>query len=253
MSILPQLIAIYRNGGFEPLTGYNPYHFENYMDAPFTKFVKDNTVMGCAGLALQEVMFVEHFSSYLSPKNILVIGNAHGWSTIALSLTFPEAKVVAIDPGKEGNDVTNQLAQFNHLDVTAIEGFSPQDVGPICTEHFDGPVDLVLIDAIHTNEAVLVDFAACKPHAHEGTVYVFHDVINWRMVDAIHKIKAEHGMEGHILTRTPSGMAVLWQEATPEFKEYIGAFCEPPEFFRQVRKFILEVSTQSSTQTLEKL
>ena len=253
MSILPRLIALYRATGHEPLTGYNPYHFENYMDAPFTKFVKDNSITGCAGLALQEVMFLEHFANYLSPKNILAIGNAHGWSTIALSLIFPDAKVVAIDPVTVGNTLTNQIAANAKLNVAAVDGYSPQDVSRIGAEHFEGAVDLVLIDAIHTNEAVLVDFAACKPLGHKDTVYVFHDVINWRLVDAIHKIKAEHGLTGHILTRTPSGMAVLWNDVPPAFEEYISAFCEPPHFFRQVRKFIIEYSSMSPTQTLEKL
>jgi len=253
MSILPRLIALFRATGHEPVTGYNSFHFDGYMDAPFTKFVKDKTVMGCAGLALQEIMFLEHFSTYLSPKNILVIGNAHGWSTIALSLIFPSATVVAIDPGKIGNDVTNGIARSAELNVKALEGYSPQDVDGISTANFEGPVDLVLVDAIHTNAAVLADFDACKPVGHPGTVYVFHDVLNHRLIDAINKIKADNALEGQILTRTASGMAVLWQTAPADFRDYVGAFSEPPSFFRSVRRLMLENYAPNPSHLFDKL
>jgi hypothetical protein len=97
-TIIPKLFNIYRAAGYEPITGYSPFHFFNLRDVPFTVFLKHNTISGCPGLALQEIMFVEQFRDFIAPQRVLIIGNAYGWSTIALALTFPSAKIVAIDP-----------------------------------------------------------------------------------------------------------------------------------------------------------
>lgn len=248
MSILPKLISAYRSAGYDTLTGYNPYHFGGWMDAPFTRLVWKGDLQGCPGLALQEVMMLEGFSDYLKPRNILVVGNAQGWSTLALSLIFPEANVVGIDPVPEGNALTNLIAEHERLRVKAVDGYSPQDVAGICAANLSGPLDLVLIDAVHSNEAVLTDFAACLPLAHENTVWVFHDVINWGLVEAITQIRAEHGLAGNILTRTPSGMAVLWKNAPADFQEYISAFCEDFNLYYGYRDLVLRSISEGGDQ-----
>src|SRR5262245_53996069 len=108
-TILPKLIAMYRASGLEPMTGYSSHFFGGYAYASCTTFVRDNAVRGCNGLALQEIMFVEGLRDYLEPKRILVIGNSYGWSTLALALMFPQARVVGIDPVEEGNAITNEI------------------------------------------------------------------------------------------------------------------------------------------------
>ena len=237
MSIVPQLLSIYRAAGYEPLTGYNSYHFGNYMDAPFTRFVKDGRIYGQgAGLALQEVMFVECFRDFLNVKNIFVVGNSYGWSTLALSLIFPEARVVSIDPNQEGNALTNQIARSNGMNVLAAEGWSPQDVGTIVAQNLSGPIDLVLIDALHENDSLIKDFGACSAVADGKTVYLFHDVLNWGMVDGFLQICGMSGLNGRILTRTASGMAVAWKTISPEFQAYIDAFSDNMTLYRQYRQ-----------------
>lgn len=253
MSILPKLIAMYRAEGFEPLTGYNPYHFGGWMDAPFTKFIKGNTLYGFAGLALQEVMMLEGLRDILQPKNILVIGNAHGWSTLALSLIFPNAKVVAVDPGEDGNGVTNEIAKKAGLTVRVVAGKSPQDVPRACAEHLDGKADLVLIDAVHTNEAMVVDYFACAPHANENAIWFFHDVINWKMTGAFQAIREKAGLKGRILTRTPSGMAVAWKTAPAEFEEYISVFGDNADVFRLYRKTMMDREVDVMTEALMRI
>lgn len=237
MTIIPRLLSIYRAAGFEPVTGYNSYHFGNYMDAPFTRFVKDSRIYGQgAGLALQEVMFVENFRDFLDARSVLVVGNSYGWSTLALSLIFPQARVVAIDPNQEGNAITNQIAAANGMNVLAAEGWSPQDVGGIVAANLPGPIDLVLVDALHENDAVIKDFQACRAVAGDKTVYLFHDVMNWGMVDAFAQICGDGGLTGRILTRTASGMAVAWKTISPALQEYVEAFCDNMALYRQYRQ-----------------
>ena len=238
--MLPKLMSLYRKAGYEPLTGYNSYFFQNYLTAPFTKLFKGGTATGDWGLALQEVMFLEHFNHYLKPKTVLVVGNAQGWSTIALSLIFPEARVVGIDPAPEGNALTNEIAKANGLKVTAVNGASPGDVKAIVDQHLGAPLDFVLIDAMHLHDNVIADFAATQALASETTVTAFHDILIWSLVDAFNTLCGQWKMQGRVLTRTPSGMAVAWKSAPAEFVDYLGAFCEDPNMYRSYRRVVLD-------------
>jgi predicted O-methyltransferase YrrM len=253
VTILPELIDIYSRAGYRPLTGYNPYHFAGWMDAPFTTFLKDNAAHGSPGMALQEVMVLEGFADYLTPANILIIGNSYGCSTIALSLIFPHAKVLALDPSEEGNELTRRLVKNNGLKVVVASGKSPDDVARLRKEHLSGPADLVLIDAIRTNEAMLTDFRACRPEAKDDTIWVFHDVLNWNMVEAFNTIRQEASLKGSVMTRTPSGVAVAWKTAPKEFERYVAVFCDPPDFFRLYRQMIIEKIQDRMTATVKKL
>ena len=245
MSVLPKLMQIFRDHGYQPLTGYNSYFFQNHRYAPFTRLLSgDGQLLGHAGLALQEVMFIEGFRDYLAPKSVFAIGNAYGWSSIALSLIFPAARVAALDPLSEGIELTNSLASENGLSLTAIVGSSPNDVAGTIERHLSGRIDLALIDAMHTNEAVLADFEAVQAAAHNETVFIFHDVMTWKLEDAMFAIR-DKGYTLRILTRTPSGMAVVYRTAGAELDAYISAFSDDPEFFRNYRKFVVETYVDS--------
>lgn len=239
-TILPKLFSIYRIAGLEPITGHSPFHFFNWRDAPFTRFLKGKELQGMFGISLQEVMFLEHFRDFISPCRILIIGNAHGWSTIALALIFPEARIVAIDPDSTGVEFTNQLIAANGLAAKAVVSRSPADVTRVVNEHLDGLVDLSLIDAIHENEAIKADFAAVKNVANDDACYLFHDVINWNMIGGFKELLATHQLQGMVFTRTTSGMALAHRNLSPEFSEYLNCFTDPPGLFRTLRFFAVE-------------
>jgi Methyltransferase domain len=238
-TILPRLFDIFRAAGYEPLTGYSPFHFQNWRDAPFTRFVKDGKLSGIPGIALQEVMFLEHFREFISPRRILVIGNASGWSTVAMALIFPDAMTVAMDIDEAGVNRTNQLIAANRLSAKAVTARSPDDVAVVVNEHLSGSVDFSLIDAVHNNEAVIADFAAVTAVAANEALYLLHDVINWHMIDGFNHALTEHRLSGKVFTRTPSGMALAYSKISPEFDSYLGCFTEPPEMFRQLRQLCL--------------
>lgn len=236
MSILPKLFSAFKSAGHTPLTGYNPCHFANWRDAPFTQFVFNGGLVGVAGLALQEVMFLEGLSGLIDPRSILVIGNAHGWSTIALALIFPRARVVAIDPGEKGNALTNQIAKSHGLNAVAATGRSPEDVPRLFGDGFGPELDFCLIDAMHDDEHLKADFSAIYPFLAKGGVVAMHDVINWNMIAGYRSIIEQPGISGALLTRTPSGMGLAWRDRIPEtLSEYIGVFTEPAELYRSYR------------------
>jgi hypothetical protein len=228
-TILPKLFAIFREAGHEPLTGYSTFHFPT-RDAPFTVFLKDGKPVGCPGLALQEVMFIEHFRHYIQPNRIFIVGNALGWSTVALALTFPNALTVAIDPDRAAVEWTNDLLARNKLSAVAVQGRSPDEVGAVVQRHLEGPIDLSLIDAIHTNDAIIADFAVVHALSAKNAIHLFHDVINWRMLPGFNRILADHDLRGRIFLRTPSGMALAYAGITPEFASYLDCFTGPDVF-----------------------
>ena len=238
MSILPRLTAIYRNAGLHPLTGHSSKHMYDWTDAPFTRFFDGNGIVGCAGLSLFEIMFMEPLRDFIDPKSILVIGNAHGWSTLALALIFPNARIVGIDPDEGGVELTNRLAKANGLSIEVITAFSPDGVKPACAAHLPGPVDLTLIDALHTNDAIKVDFAAAAEVSSADAFYLFHDVINWRMTAGLKDIQQSSGLDARILTRTPSGMAAVYREVSPELQAYLGCFTDNMELLAAYRNMI---------------
>lgn len=238
-SIIPQLVSIYRGAGYETISGLSPYHFFNVMDAPFTFFIKGQQSYGGLGLALQEVMFLENFRDYIAPQRVLVIGNAFGWSTIALALTFPKAKIVAIDIEASGVQSTNELIDRNHLSARAIVAESPKGVAGAAKEHLGGPVDFCLIDAMHDNASLVADFGAVRAVSTPDACVLCHDVINWHMIDGVKQIQAQHKQKSKLLTRTPSGMAFIYSAISPAFEAYLDCFSDSPERFHSLRQFFL--------------
>jgi len=236
MSILPDLIRSFRSKGLQPLTGYNSHHFFDWRDAPFTVFSQGSSIVGCPGLALQEVMFLEGLGAYLNPRNCLVIGNAMGWSTIATGLTFPNAKTIGIDnAARDGIDFTNQAFKELSLKGGAVLAESPAGVAGVAA-HFDGPVEFCLIDAVHDNTAIQQDFKAVREIAAPTCVYLFHDVINWGMLPGFNSLIAASGLNGFVLTRTPSGMALAAPKPlAPDLETYLSVFTDDPDLFRRYR------------------
>jgi hypothetical protein len=85
------------------------------------------------------------FDSY-KPARLFIIGNSFGWSTVALSLFNPQSQVVAMDAGMDCNSTeglqgTNKIARKAGLNVEAVQGVSPQDVGTVLAKHFSAPPD----------------------------------------------------------------------------------------------------------------
>lgn len=240
MSIVTTLFKIYKNAGLQPVSGYNSHHFFNWRDAPFTVFLDGSGFVGCPGLALQEVMFLEHLGTYLQPANCLVIGNAMGWSTLATGLTFPNAKTVGVDNAAQtGIDFTNAAFKSLGLKGGAVLGESPKDIDRIVQAEFDGKVDFVLIDALHENDAIQADFHAVRKNAADDCVYLFHDVINWNMLKGFKALLAESGLEGCVLTRTPSGMAMAYSpNLSAACRDYLSVFTDDTDFFRRYRHAI---------------
>ncbi len=247
MSPLATLIDIYQKRGFEICVGLNPGHFSGIGNRglPFAAIKKyHKTLQTGGGISLQEIYFFENLFSVYHPQNIFIIGNAFGWSTILFSLLNPNAKVIAIDAGMEGDDndfginLTNQIAKEEDLTLKVIKGFSPNDVESIVSNELDGRIDCCFIDGLHTNSQQYLDFKACEPFFSKESIIVFHDVINWKMQDSFSKISREAtDFTAKLFYSTTSGMGILYPRLLEEkIVRHIDCFYVPDEMILDVKK-----------------
>lgn len=220
LPLLCRLIALYEKRGYSVRVGLNSFHLGNYRDAPFAALYSNGRVAGTGGgISLQEIYFLECLSRVYSPKTVLIIGNAFGWSTIAIALAFSRSKIIAIDNVSEGPDamvglnLTNAIAAEENLNCSAIVGTSPQDVSMVISDRLAGSVDLAFVDGLHTNDQQTLDYLGIKQQLTDNGVVLFHDVLNWDMVDSFKKIASDWGGPAQVLPRTPSGMGICYRQS----------------------------------------
>lgn len=186
------------------------------------KRYEDSALHTGGGISLEEIYFMDCLLSLFKPQTIYVIGVAFGWSTIAMGLISRNSKIIAIDNASEGKDaseglrLTQKIAEKLKIDLTIYVGTSPQDVPKTICKSCS--VDFAFIDGLHTNEQIVKDFNAILPFCSDSAVILFHDVLNWSMLDGwdtIMNIGKKNGFNGYILRRTTSGMGVLFRNIDP--------------------------------------
>jgi predicted O-methyltransferase YrrM len=130
--------------------------------------------------------------------NILVIGNAAGYSSFCIAEIFPTAQIDVIDAeieggfNQKGSELTRKISEKHyggrvHLNI----GFSPNDLG----KFFGGrKYDLIFIDGKHTNEQRLLDFNGVIPFAADNCVIYLHDVELENMQESYDEIKKNQHM-----------------------------------------------------------
>jgi predicted O-methyltransferase YrrM len=243
MPIISKLVEMYRAEGIDICTGLSSHEFG--LGGPFTRFFKSGRdITDGLGIAMQEIYLLEHMLSVYQPRHIIIIGNSQGWSTLAMSLLLPDSTVVAIDSGDcensiEGLELTNRMAASAGLNkLRALKGVSPRDTTAIVDAELNGRVDFAFIDGLHTNEQIFLDFLAISHRAAEDAVYLFHDVHVWNLYDGMARIEALAGHAAHILTATPSGMALLYDPTLhPKLKDVVAAFMPSPEACDLVKRW----------------
>jgi predicted O-methyltransferase YrrM len=238
--ISAKLVDLYASYGFQIRSSMSPFLLTKISNSPaedgtFTYAIKDGVNIGHSGggISLSEVALMEDIGQVYAPQRVFAIGCSFGWSTLALAMAMPKAKIVAIDiglgMGKDGLELTNRIATERNYNVTDVLGASPADVPATVAAHLDGPVDMVFIDADHTNEAQTADFEGILPFCAPDAVFVFHDVMVCQMLDSFRAIAARlPGHKARILTRTASGMGVLAPSGKlPELHHILDIYCDP--------------------------
>jgi predicted O-methyltransferase YrrM len=236
MPIIAHLASLYESRGIKISSGLNPSLFSDFPMAPFTWFFKNGQSMTEGlGIALQEIYFLECLFAQFQPQRLFAIGNSLGWSTLALGLLNPTARVLAIDAGldrnaRDGIEFTNRVAAEENLPVAVVAGRSPADVSDILLAAEMVPVDFAFVDGYHSVEQVKLDFDAVRAHAAPGCVYLFHDVAMFALHPGIERITRESGLAAQMLPGTTSGMALVYDPAQPPAAlQDIAPFAASPE------------------------
>jgi predicted O-methyltransferase YrrM len=241
MPVFVELLEAYEAEGIEISTGLNSWHLKNSAEAPFTWFMRGGKKLTHGlGIALQEVHLIECLFAGWRPKRMLVIGNSYGWSTIALALANREGRTLALDTGADvqsvaGINLTNKIAKKRGLDCYAVAAASPGGVAPTVARELKGPVDFAFVDGEHTREALARDLAAVRAVASPDCVYLCHDVLNFDLRPIVAEFAEREGLAFDVLTRTPSGMAILRPRdgVAPEMARAIHAFAGSEDLFRR--------------------
>lgn len=248
---LVRLYDIFSKYGLDVRGGVYPWHFDRLYPTEVTRLHRALPFMGItkkrekivvgAGISPIEMMFCSALLESFAPKNIFIIGNSFGWSTFAFALACPQSKIVVIDAVIEGYDNQAMFDMTQHIiekegfgNVTLVKAVSPQDVDAVVESHMTGTIDVALIDGDHTNEQQAKDFQALYPHLSTQSIVLFHDVLNWDLVESFRQLRAQYShLASDILMRTPSGMGVFYSRDIPESsKKIIAAFVESKENIR---------------------
>lgn len=224
------------------MSGYPSHRFYNVISSQFTTFMVKDRIIGDYGLSLQEIQFIEGLSEFTKPETIFVIGNSHGWSTVALALIFPNSKVVAMDIQQNGIIFTNTVARKNSLNIIAVQGRSPDDVQAIFTNHCPTPLDLVIIDADHHIDAIVKDFFAIYSLLSDSGIVLLHDIIDHGLMPGFLDILKKSKMHGKLLTRTSSGMGIAFRQAHKDFISYINCFNDNPDDYNNYMKLMANIA-----------
>ncbi len=243
MPIIGELTEFYREEGIELCAGLAPNHAEGLPWSLFTWYCRNGQKLTeHLGIAMQEVYFLEHVLAAYTPARALIIGNSMGWSTLALGLLMRRGKVVAMDVAsdpamREGLALTNRIAARHNLPVRAVQGTSPQDVAAIVDAEIGGSVDFAFIDGLHSNDQVVRDYLAVHAKAAPDAVYLFHDVVFCDLHAGMTEIGKLAGCPPKLLLGTPSGMAILFDEAArPALARAVAAFAPPETAIKVVRQ-----------------
>jgi predicted O-methyltransferase YrrM len=243
MPILERLVGLYSAQGIEVCVGLPSHHFNGLPTANFTWFLKDGQKLTDGlGIASQEIYLLETLFAAYRPHRVMVIGNSLGWSTLALALLLPEAKVVAIDAGLAMNslmglDLTNRIATEERLAAKALKAISPEDVAKIIDTELGGSLDFAFIDGLHENKQIVLDFTALRSKAAADAVYLFHDVHEFELYAGLAEIERLSGWAAQQLTATTSGMALICDWARhPEVEAAVAPFAPSPSAVAVIRE-----------------
>lgn len=226
-SVAMRLFGIYKKYGFTLSSELEPT-FIGSNHFIFTRLYANNLNQTYhLGLALREVAFLESLSSISDFKKIYIVGNSFGFSTLALSLINPDAKVVAIEIGMEPFTeqwigATNKIADDEGLNIKVVKGSSPENTAEIINAELGGSIDFAFVDGMHTNPAIELDFNSLRPFGHRRTIYGFHDVLSHKMQDGLMAAVQKDPIPTQVFFATPSGVAL----ASHEFPSGFDTFCD---------------------------
>jgi predicted O-methyltransferase YrrM len=123
----------------------------------------------------------------LRPERVLEIGVRWGGGARIIASALEDNKhgsAVGIDPMPEAFGIPERQL---HGRYRLVAGFSPQATKE-AVALLGGPPNLVLVDAMHTGDAVHADFLGLLPFLDDGAHLLFHDAFHQGVSSAIQEV-----------------------------------------------------------------
>ena len=193
--MLPNVITAYKKQGYTVDFGSPARLYSTVIDN------RNNRTVNCSGgFTVSDAFLFQNIARLITADNVLVIGNSFGLSTFVLADLFPGARIDAIDAELEnvepqlGSEITRRIAADRFPNVHLTIGFSPQDL-PKAAE--GRRYNFIFVDAMHTSEAVLLDYKGIGEMVASDCIIYFHDMANCNMLDAWSVIRKDGTAKGY--------------------------------------------------------
>lgn len=225
-SVFSELYKRYKDEGLDVYGGFSPF-LTGFLPRTGNYISRDSTFLSTsAGISNDEAIFMYGLCEQLSPKRILIIGNSYGFSTVFLSLTCPDAKLIAFDKYRtEGIKTTNRLL-VGLSSKEVVQASTPDDIPWLIDNKLGGEVDFVLVDAVHTNEMQTAEFEVLNRYLSSRSVVVFHDVLSCGLLPSFNHLKLKY--EEHdfrLISKSSTGIGVCIKGEQDEcFKHFLDYF-----------------------------
>lgn len=222
--IFSQLYTRYKKLGFEIYGSYSPFL---KLKRPSNYVVKKNKLMCTSGGITNDEMFIMYsIMSSLKPKNILIIGNGYGISTLFVSLILKNSKVIVIEKYRtEGITVTNKLLKGlknKHI----VKASTPEDLEKTIKKYFKNKLDMILVDAVHTNKVQTKEFEIYEKFLSSNSIVFFHDIISCNLFKSYHFLKKKYKNFYFVnLNKSSNGIGICLKKKTfKKFENFLNYF-----------------------------
>ena len=205
--IFSEMQLRYRKLGLDILGNYSVHlkckKHSNYV-------VKKNKLLCTSGgITNDEMSIIHSLGQEIRPKNILIIGNAYGISTLFMSLTFPNSKLVAFDKFRtQGIEITKKLLKGEKKKIV-IKASTPEDLENIIFKYFKNNVDLIFVDAVHTDDMQSKEFEIYNKYLSKKSCVIFHDIISCKLEKSFKNIKKKFvNYNFKLLNKSTNGLGI---------------------------------------------
>lgn len=228
-TVIAEVQKRYTKEGLKVFGGFSPFITGFARKSMFNFIARDEMVLSTSGgISNDEAIFMHGICEQLQPASILVIGNSYGFSAVFLSVSCPDATLVAFDKFRtEGIKTTNRMLEGLEK-KWVIQASTPDDIPTIIDKYFvNRKVDFVLIDAVHTNEMQTREFEVLDAYLSDNAVVVFHDVLSCNLLPSFRELKSRYpGYRFHLVTKTSSGVGIAVKGEIPEvLQHYLDYYC----------------------------
>lgn len=127
-----------------------------------------------AGITNKRAIILANLSSYLKPKCILEIGTSIGLSSVVLSLSNPNSKIITLEGCVNTLNSANKSFKKNQLNnIYSIQGKFEDTIPNILNKY---TFDFVFIDGNHTKKATIEYFHWLLKNITNNSCLVFDDI-----------------------------------------------------------------------------